>query len=133
MDDPLLELPAVGLRLAGLDLRELGLRFLELRARPRLVDLERIDRVVDERDRRSCSTLKKPGPVANSWMFVSLTCTRTEPAFSVAISGACRASTPISPAAPGTISSLASPSNAAPSGVTSETEKLLSESVATTR
>ena len=50
-------------------------------------------------------------------------CTRVEPAFSIATSGAWRASTPISPAAPGTISISASPSNAAPSGVTTETEK----------
>src|SRR5438067_2423803 len=73
---------------------------------------------------RSSSTLKKPGPVAYSrtssrvWM-------RVEPAFSVATSGACRARTPISPAAPGTTIISASPSNAGPSGVTSETSKRL--------
>src|SRR5437588_3673880 len=72
---------------------------------------------------RSSSTWKKPGPVANSWISPSPRCTRVEPAFSIATSGACRASTPISPTAPGTISISASPSNAAPSGVTTETEK----------
>ena len=46
-----------------------------------------------------------------------------EPALSVATSGAWRASTPISPAAPGTISISASPSKVAPSGVTRETSK----------
>ena len=77
---------------------------------------------------RSCSTVKKPGPVANAWTSSvdSPTCTRVVPAFSVAMSGAWRASTPISPSAPGTIIIIASPSNAAPSGVTSETEKLFS-------
>ena len=50
---------------------------------------------------------------------------RVEPALSVAISGACRASTPISPICPGTISISASPSYAAPSGVTSETSNVL--------
>src|SRR5438477_8018072 len=71
---------------------------------------------------RSSSTWKKPGPVANSRTSPSPRCTRVEPAFSIATSGACRASTPISPAAPGTISISASPSNAGPSGVTSDTE-----------
>src|SRR5579862_3469943 len=42
----------------------------------------------------------------------------------MATSGACRASTPISPAAPGTMIISASPSNAGPSGVTTETENL---------
>ena len=68
-------------------------------ARARVVDLRRRDGVVDERDRAGRRQhLEEPGPVANSstsapppgW-------TRVEPAFSVAISGACRASTPISP------------------------------------
>src|SRR5215813_179145 len=71
---------------------------------------------------RSVSTLKKPGPVANVRTSVPPRCTRVEPALSVATSGACRARTPISPAAPGTTSISASPSNADPSGVTSETE-----------
>src|SRR4051812_41491668 len=72
---------------------------------------------------RSSSTWKKPGPVAYSWTVPSPMCTRVDPAFKSATSGACRASTPISPAAPGTISISASPSKAAPSGVTTETEK----------
>src|ERR671930_1735536 len=72
---------------------------------------------------RSSSTLKKPGPVAYSRTSPSPTWTRVEPAFSVATSGACRARTPISPAAPGTTIISASPSNAGPSGVTSETSK----------
>src|SRR5437879_35102 len=72
---------------------------------------------------RSSSTWKKPGPVANSRIWPSPRWTRVEPAFRSATSGAWRASTPISPAAPGTIRSSASPSNAAPSGVTTETEK----------
>src|SRR5688500_15306300 len=49
---------------------------------------------------------------------------RVPPAFSVATSGAWRARTPISPAAPGTTSISTSPSNAAPSGVTSERSKV---------
>src|SRR6266516_2499621 len=72
---------------------------------------------------RSSSTLKKPGPVAYSRTSPSPVWTRVEPAFSVATSGACRARTPISPAAPGTTIISASPSNAGPSGVTSETSK----------
>src|SRR5436305_525108 len=72
---------------------------------------------------RSSSTWKKPGPVAYSCTCPSPRWTRVEPALSIATSGACRASTPISPAAPGTISISASPSNAAPAGVTTETEK----------
>src|SRR5919108_5238749 len=73
---------------------------------------------------RSCSTLKKPGPVAKSTTSSSRRmCTCVPPAFSVATSGACRASTPISPAAPGTTIISTSPSNAGPSGVTSETSK----------
>src|SRR5437764_6887968 len=50
---------------------------------------------------------------------------RVEPAFSVATSGAWRASTPISPACPGTTIISASPSYAGPSGVTSETSNVL--------
>src|SRR5918995_1830441 len=70
---------------------------------------------------RSCSTLKNPAPVANSRISSSRRmCTRVPPALSVATSGACRARIPISPAAPGTISISTSPSNAGPSGVTSE-------------
>src|SRR5436190_18501237 len=49
---------------------------------------------------------------------------RVEPALRSAISGACRASTPISPAAPGTITLSTSSSKTAPSGVVSEIENL---------
>jgi len=73
---------------------------------------------------RSSSTLKKPGPVANSTISLLPRWMRVEPAFSVATSGACLARTPISPAAPGTTIISASPSNAAPSGVTRETSNL---------
>ena len=73
---------------------------------------------------RSVSTLKNPGPVANSSTSVPPRWTRVDPAFSVATSGAWRARTPISPAAPGTMSILASPSNTGPSGVTSETSNV---------
>ena len=48
MLDPLLELPAIGVRLARLDLRQLGLRCLELRLRPGRVDLVQVDRIVDK-------------------------------------------------------------------------------------
>src|ERR687887_230043 len=72
---------------------------------------------------RSCSTLKNPGPVANSSTssLARSLYTRVDPAFSSATSGAWRASTPISPSAPGTTSISTSPSNAPPSGVTRET------------
>src|SRR5918995_4442100 len=73
---------------------------------------------------RSNWTVKKPGPVANSTISSEVTWTRVEPAPSVATSGACRARTPISPSAPGTISISAAPSYAAPSGVTIETSNL---------
>src|SRR5919202_326152 len=53
---------------------------------------------------------------------------RVEPAFSSAISGACRARTPISPAAPGTITISASSSKTAPSGVVSEIANLCAPS-----
>ena len=128
--DALLDLPAVGRRLAALDRLELGLRRLELLAGAGVVDLGRLDGVVDERDRpvlqhleeaRARSRTRAPRR-RREW-------TRVEPAFSVAISGACRASTPISPAAPGTMIISASPSNAAPSGVTSETENSLRSAI----
>ena len=45
--DPLLELPAVGLRLARFDLLELGRRGLQLPTRPFVVDLLHVHRVVD--------------------------------------------------------------------------------------
>ena len=126
--DALLDLPAVGLGLAALDPLELGLRLLELGAAHGRASISFASTASSTRAiARSCSTLKKPGPVANSRTLVALAeCTRVEPALSVAISGAWRASTPISPSAPGTISISASPSNAAPSGVTSETENVLS-------
>ena len=47
---------------------------------------------------------------------------RVEPAFSIATSGAWRASTPISPAAPGHDDHLGVALERRPSGVTSETE-----------
>src|SRR5581483_10912824 len=73
---------------------------------------------------RSSSTWKNPGPVAYVWTSCASISryTRVDPAFSIATSGACRARTPISPAAPGTMIISASPSNAGPSGVTTETE-----------
>src|SRR5262245_28335098 len=77
---------------------------------------------------RSSSTLKNPGPVANSRTSFAPRWMRVEPAFSVATSGACRARTPISPAAPGTMTISASPSNAGPSGVTSATSNFGCES-----
>src|SRR2546430_9190519 len=49
---------------------------------------------------------------------------RVEPAFRSATSGAWRASTPISPAAPGTTIISTSPSNAGPSGVTRDRSNL---------
>ncbi len=47
MPDPLLELPAVRLRLAALDLLELRSRLVELFACARVVDLPGVDRVVE--------------------------------------------------------------------------------------
>src|SRR5215218_10831520 len=49
--DPLLDLPAIGRALAALDRLQLGACRLQLLARPRVVDLIRVDGVVDERDR----------------------------------------------------------------------------------
>src|SRR6478752_3305350 len=49
--DALLDLPTVSRRLAGLDLRELLLRRLQLLLGAHLVDVVRLDGVVDERDR----------------------------------------------------------------------------------
>ena len=51
MADPLLELPAVGGRLAALDERELGLRLFELALRFGYIDVVGGDGIVDERDR----------------------------------------------------------------------------------
>src|SRR5262245_6376463 len=60
--DALLELPAVGRRLAGLDLLELDLRRLELRLGSGVVDLLDVDRVVDEREGAVELDLEEPGP-----------------------------------------------------------------------
>src|SRR6266540_679549 len=49
--DALLELPAIGLRLAALHPLELGLGILQLALRPTGIDLACIDRVVHERER----------------------------------------------------------------------------------
>src|SRR5436305_14690162 len=54
--DALLELPAVGRRLARLDALELRLRLVELPLRARVVDLVGLDGVVDERAR----TIREP-------------------------------------------------------------------------
>ena len=126
MPDSLLELPTVGTRVTPLDALELGARLLELRPCTRVVDLPRVHGIVDERDRAVELDLEEAragGELAN----VRVGDVHPRRAgLSVAISGACRARTPISPSAPGTISITASPSNAAPSGVTSETENDLS-------
>src|SRR5262249_60397847 len=60
MLDPLLELPAVGVRLAAIDAFELRLRRLELLARPFVVDLAGEHGVVDERDRPVELNLEEP-------------------------------------------------------------------------
>jgi hypothetical protein len=59
--DALLELPAVGRRLARLDAVELGLGIVELLLRAGVVDLPRSDRIVDERD-RAVLALPRRGP-----------------------------------------------------------------------
>src|SRR3990172_5650149 len=59
--DPLLELPAVRLRLACFDLREFSLCRLELPTRPLVVDLLHAHRVVDERKRTIELDLEEPG------------------------------------------------------------------------
>src|SRR6478736_7957285 len=59
--DPLLQLPAVGGRVAGLDPLELRLRGLELRLRAGVVDLLDVHRVVDERERAVELDLEKAG------------------------------------------------------------------------
>ena len=108
--DPLLELPAVGVRLARLDLLQLRLRRLELRrARGRRRSPSRHG-VVDERDRAVELDLEEARAGRELEHLVRRSrWIRVEPAFSVATSGAWRARTPISPAAPGTISISASP------------------------
>src|SRR5437588_4014652 len=59
--DALLELPAVGARLAPVETLELGLRLLELRTRPRVVDIGREDGIVHERDRAVELDLEEAG------------------------------------------------------------------------
>ena len=61
MLDALLELPAVGVGLACLDLRELGLGRLELGLGTRGVDLVHVDRVVHQRERAVLLDLEEPG------------------------------------------------------------------------
>src|SRR3954454_18384239 len=60
--DALLDLPAVGGRLARLDARELRLRLLQLTLRERGVDLVCLDGVNDERDRAVREHLEEPRP-----------------------------------------------------------------------
>src|SRR5437667_1028810 len=64
--DSLLELPAIGVRLAALDELQLALCGLELFPCTGLIDLACGDGVVDEGDTRSRSTLKNPAPGAYS-------------------------------------------------------------------
>src|SRR3954471_21991636 len=61
MPDALLELPAVGVRLAALHTRQLGLRGLELLAGAGIVDLASLDGVVDERQRAVLLHLEEAG------------------------------------------------------------------------
>src|SRR5207248_11085528 len=61
MADALLELPAVGARLAALDPLELGLRLLELGTRAGIVALDRAHGLVDERDRSVELDLEEAG------------------------------------------------------------------------
>src|SRR5689334_14759152 len=61
MADALLELPAVGVRVALLDALELRARGLELLLRTRGVDVPRVDRVVDERKRPVLLDLEEAG------------------------------------------------------------------------
>src|ERR1043166_5693817 len=60
--DTLLELPAVRIRLAPLDLLQLRLRVLELLARPFVVDVARLDGVVDQREGTIALDLEEPRP-----------------------------------------------------------------------
>src|SRR5919204_6383841 len=59
--DPLLELPAVGLRLPPLQALELRLGLLELLAGARVVDVARPDRVVHEGERPVLLHLEEAG------------------------------------------------------------------------
>jgi len=78
--DALLELPAVGGRVVGFELRELGLRIVELLLRARSLSISPAGTASSTRAiARSSSTWKKPGPVANSSTFPSPRCTRVEP------------------------------------------------------
>jgi len=123
--DALLDLPAIDGRLAPFDRLKLGLRRFQLGPRPCVVDLGRLHRVVDQGDRAVLEHLEEPRPGRELAYDATPGWTRVEPAFKVAISGAWRASTPISPVAPGTTIISTSPSNAGPSGVTTETENVL--------
>ena len=116
--DALLELPAVGVGLAALDPLELGLRRLELLAARGPSSISSASTASStSASARSCSHLEEARAGRElAHLARRRRCTRVEPAFSIATSGAWRASTPISPAAPGTISISASPSKAAPSG-----------------
>ena len=60
VDDALLELPAIGLRLSRFHLLELGLRRLELVSGARVVDLAHVDGVVHERERAVELDLEEP-------------------------------------------------------------------------
>ena len=60
--DPLLDLPAVAFGLAALDRLQLGLRRLELLPRPRVVDVSRVNCVVDERERSILLDLEEARP-----------------------------------------------------------------------
>ena len=123
MADPLLELPAIRSGVARIDALELGLRLFKLLPCAGLIDVPGGHCGVDERDRSVLEHLEEPGAGRELAHLAVAQVNRVEPACSIATSGACRASTPISPAAPGTISISASPSNAGPSGVTTETGK----------
>ena len=103
--DPLLDLPAVGARLAGLDRGELGLGGLELGLGGVVVDVRGLHR----RRRRGRShgrgaSGRSPGRSrTRSPRRRHRGRSRVEPALRVAISGAWRASTPMSPIWPGTM------------------------------
>src|SRR5579872_1265453 len=62
MAQPLLDLPAVGGRLAASDRVELGLRLLELAARALVVDVGSLDRVVHQGDRPVVQHLEEARP-----------------------------------------------------------------------
>ena len=61
MLDPLLDLPAVRVRLPALDALQLGLRRLELLPGASVVDVLRVNGVVDERERAVLLDLEEPG------------------------------------------------------------------------